>query len=341
VTPAGPVVIEHVHITAVSATNRRDRNEDAIGVGGWVLQGEDVNPLAVLHLVDADFPVAVAVTDGMGGLADGDVAARLAARQLTGRWSHQPGSEVSLRNAFRLADDVVHQEAPDGEPMGCTAALLIVRCDGTAIIGNIGDVRIYRMYAGQLSQISEDDRVDDGGVVSRCIGGRHRTRTEPHELVLDVQPGDRLLLCSDGLYDVVPHERIRDVLRRETASDAVVDLMNDAKDVGEDNVTIVVVEFSASPQAPGQRSTARPARVAQPARPVAQPAPPQQQLPKQPPPPRQPPPPKQSRPPAEQQAQAQTQTQSQGRQRRVKPAVDQDGAAKAPWYQRLRSRRDR
>lgn len=264
--PMGPAVVGSVTITLVTASGGRERNEDAIGLDGWVMHGEDVNPMTVTRRTAAEVPIVVAVVDGMGGLPAGDRAARIAARELTLRKQHRPGSEVSLRAAFQRADDAIRTSAVGADKgMGCTAAMIIVRRDGVAILGNIGDVRIYRRLGQYIGQLTQDDRLDYDGVVSRCLGGRHRVAADPHEHIVRVTPGDQLLLCSDGLYDAVGEEFVAETLVTMGADHAVAELINKAKKLGNDNVTIVLMEIKGVEAGPPPPSPPKPPAQAPPA----------------------------------------------------------------------------
>jgi protein phosphatase len=264
------VVIDSVLITLVTARSGRARNEDAVGIDGWVLHGEDVNPMNIVRHTSVDVSVVVAVTDGMGGIPGGAVAARIAARELTARRLHRPGSRSTLKAAFQRADDAVRGAGESvSKGMGCTAAVVIVRRSGTAVLGNIGDVRIYRLVGGYLGQLTRDDRLNHDGVVSRCLGGRYRSSVEPHEIEIEVRPGDQLLVCSDGLYDAVDDGYVAEVVRTMRPDHAAATLIKAAKDSGnDDNVTVALLEVQGpliqSPPQQVSRVQAQPAPGPQP-----------------------------------------------------------------------------
>lgn len=217
-----------IRLSAATAIGGRDRNEDAVGVDGWVLSGDPRTPLDVLVPLPVDGPVRIAVVDGMGGLPDGERAAVLAVRLLT--------SGVS----FEHADQEIRAS---GTGMACTAALVSVSANGDTEVANVGDVRVYRVQDGYAAQLSEDHRTDPT-TVTRSLGG---TETPPTPAVRTVhlRPGDRLVLCTDGVHDTVPKPTIATTSTGPTR-DAVHRLIRaatESPDNDNDNATAVVLEL--------------------------------------------------------------------------------------------------
>ena len=266
-------LITSVDVAVATAGNRRDRNEDAVGLNGWVVYGDEVNPLEVTLRVGSRRPAVVAVTDGIGGAPEGDRAARLAAAELTAR-RREPTSTGALRHAFVAANEVIMERTGEHNAgMGCTAAVLAVRSDGRVVVGNVGDARAYRMVDGYLAQLTEDDRLS-GNTVARCLGGRVHMPVDPHLYEVAVNPGDRLLLCTDGLYDAVPDAAIEGILAGPAdAGHKVAALVRAVLDSDwEDNVTVALLRPNGPPIRPpaGQtspdlrRALAPPVRAAEP-----------------------------------------------------------------------------
>lgn len=240
-------VLGVVRLAIATAINGRRRNEDAIGVGGWVLVADHPGPLELSVPVGPGRPAVVALTDGMGGHAAGDTAARIAADQLT---RSVPRSSEGLVEVFCRADDAI-REAASGERtgMGCTAAVVFVYDSGQVIIANLGDVRAYRVVDGYLGQVTIDDRPQEApgspptGSVTRWLGGQRRSVVEPHLCELTARPGDRFLVCTDGLYDVVSlsaHHGLATGIACSTAQN----LVHSAVINNGDNATVVVLDVA-------------------------------------------------------------------------------------------------
>lgn len=206
-----------------------------------------------------------AVADGMGGHAGGEVAARTAIEALQREFGlHQ--SADGLAGAVRQANVAVwerSQEDADLRGMGTTltTAALVGTPDGDRLVmANVGDSRSYRLHEGRLIQLSHDHSVAeelvDRGELSEAEAAIH-----PHRHILtralgvasavdvDVwemmpESGDRYLLCSDGLTNEVPEERIAEVLTSESdpqkAAETLVRLANESG--GNDNITVVVLD---------------------------------------------------------------------------------------------------
>lgn len=243
----------------------RKGNEDA--VGDPRLLAEVVGPPTRL---DARGTL-LAVADGMGGHALGEVASRLAIEALFSSYYGADGSPPEdLRRAVLAANEVVHRanagrvEAADkhGQSrMGTTLVAALI--GGSALhVANVGDSRAYRLHEGALLPITADhslvaEQVRAGmiseadartypyrNVLTRAIGGSSEV-----EVDLFSAPwlrGDRLLLCSDGLHGPVPDDLIRRALLElepEDAARALVDAANARG--GPDNVTVIVATWSA------------------------------------------------------------------------------------------------
>lgn len=206
-----------------------------------------------------------AVADGMGGHLAGDVASATAVDVITERASSanldDPRSlSVLLRDANRAIWEKARAD-PSLKGMGTTCTLVMID-DGHAEIAHVGDSRAYLLRDGELTQLTEDHTL-----VSRMVKeGRLREEEAAHHPQrsiitralgvdadvdvdlepLDLVPGDRLLLNSDGLTSMVDPGRVRQVLVDErdaqAAADRLVDIANEAG--GEDNVTVVVIDVA-------------------------------------------------------------------------------------------------
>lgn len=211
-------------------------------------------------------PVLLAVADGMGGEEAGEVASSMAVRRLVDQASKQFSTQPVLSSAWvksLVADvnSVVSAEAAKrGHVMGTTLVMAAVQ-NGIAYLANVGDSRIYRWRTGtnELLRLVKDHSlvqllVDEGIIddedryshprrnyVTRSLGDPN-TGTSDDNPALTLQSGDWLMLCSDGLWEMVRDDAILDVLRRaksaQAACDALVELAN--ANGGEDNITVVI-----------------------------------------------------------------------------------------------------
>ena len=213
---------------AASVTGQvRERNEDSAYAGRWLY----------------------AVADGLGGHPGGDLASAAAIRALA-RYDEPPAGdrepEQALRRAFAAAAEAVAKAAaaqPDLATMATTLTALL-RSDDRVVLGHIGDSRAYRLRGRVLKQLSQDHVTEIpvfGSVMTRCIGAG--SDEGPDITGHDARPGDRWLLCSDGLYGVVSDAGIRKVLRAGTPAGAVDQLLERADAAGSpDNVTVIVTD---------------------------------------------------------------------------------------------------
>lgn len=209
-----------------------------------------------------------AVADGMGGHAGGDVASAIAAkyfatldREFESTEEASAGLLRALVEANTLIVDAV-EEHPELRGMGTTASL-IAAVGEQLVIGHIGDSRIYRLHGGTLTQETDDhtfvQRLVDAGRITpeealvhprrsvlMKVLGDVETKPEGDAKVVDAVPGDRWLICSDGLSSYVDELPIRTALARMELSSREVcdDLVQLALDNGApDNVTVVVLEI--------------------------------------------------------------------------------------------------
>ncbi|WP_157987512.1 Stp1/IreP family PP2C-type Ser/Thr phosphatase [Jiangella endophytica] len=209
-------------------------------------------------------PYLLAVADGMGGHAAGEVASRAAIDELVNADQLPDGDPIDVLSAAVSAangriDDMARAD-PSRAGMGTTSTALLWNGAQLAL-GHIGDSRAYLLRNGSLTQITRDHTfvqslVDDGritpedarehparSVVTKVLQGQSPIR--PDYSIIDVQAGDRLLICSDGLSDVVTDQEIETTLgRAHTIDDAADQLIAMALDSGApDNITVVIGEL--------------------------------------------------------------------------------------------------
>jgi PPM family protein phosphatase len=217
----------------------REQNEDAVVIGPATIHGLSMRAPMVCELALTE-PVLVAVADGMGGHAAGDVASAHTVRALA---TCPPTDPDGLLDALRRADDellAMSAEDPLVFGLGTTVAGVLCTADG-GVFFNVGDSRVYVEHGGYLTQVSTDDRGVTGGL-TQCLGGR--SYGAPLQVTLEELPAaDRVLLCSDGLSDLVSREDMEELLAKaETPCHAVTSLWAAAMDAsGRDNITIVLL----------------------------------------------------------------------------------------------------
>jgi serine/threonine protein phosphatase PrpC len=211
-------------------------------------------------------PVA-AVADGMGGHSAGEVASAIAIEELAalgsrGPWANETAATDDLKQAILRANRRIREmAASDRKLNGMGTTLVALLEDGDLVhLANVGDSRGYLLRQGELSQVTVDhslvqELVDDGrlspedaerhpqrSVITRALG--IDPEVEFDLFTYKLQVGDRLLLCSDGLSDVVEPTQIRNVLLRfRSAQHAARQLVTVANEEGgPDNITVIVVD---------------------------------------------------------------------------------------------------
>lgn len=210
------------------------------------------------------------VADGMGGHAGGDVASSIAVRELEPLDGAYGGPEEA---ATALSETLSHTAAelitvvatrPELAGMGTTVSALLM-VDDYAVIAHIGDSRIYLLRDGQLTQITTDhtfvQRLVDSGRITPEEARYHPRRSvlmrvlgdmdahpEIDTITMQTQPGDRWLLCSDGLCGVVDDAHTGKTLAQGLTPGRTADLLlRQALDAGApDNVTVVIVDVGGS-----------------------------------------------------------------------------------------------
>lgn len=209
-----------------------------------------------------DFLLVVA--DGMGGEPAGDVASRIAADALRDAFSRLPEGDLgqALKQAYRKANDAVFEagvKEPTYAGMGTTLTSALIH-GRFATVANVGDSRAYLLRGQGLTQVTRDhtlvqDEVAKGrisaeaargdprrNILTTSIGSSARLDSKlPNIFELTLLPGDRLLLCSDGLYDVLDDVDIRRALMGAEPDIAARALVALAKERGtRDNASAVV-----------------------------------------------------------------------------------------------------
>lgn len=248
----------HKHISACGCSigRIRNNNEDNFCFNGIVLQAEN-NGLRDVLVVSGtlDKPLCVGVFDGMGGEALGEVASYIAATVLNKRSKSGLGApEKILLDACNEANSLICVETRKRQVsiIGSTmTALWLEKND--AVLLNLGDSKAFLLRDGVLDEISVEHtdraRLAQLGITMRKPRLTQHLGINPADMLLEpaiwrgkTLPGDRFLLCSDGLTDMVFEAEIADtLLSLSEPSDCVRKLINAAiANGGRDNITVIV-----------------------------------------------------------------------------------------------------
>lgn len=233
-------MVRYLWATASHKGRLRDNNEDTVFPDS---SGE------------SDGGAVLIVADGMGGHVAGEVASRLAVNTAA---STEKDAVARVKAANKAIREEVARE-PGLEGMGTTMTLASLEEGGSARLAHVGDSRAYLLRSGELRQLTEDHTVAAEYVAQGQISPddaaahpqRHMlTRTlgltpgiQVDEVSIDLESGDRLLLCSDGLTEMIPDDRIAEILGEGSPDEAVWELVESANEEGGvDNITVIVVE---------------------------------------------------------------------------------------------------
>jgi protein phosphatase len=226
-------------------------------------------------------PHVVAVCDGVGGAARGDIASSTAITQLRKLEEAPPGPDTTDSDLLGLVSNALHRahariaELVDENPSlnGTSTTATVALFDGKRVgMGHVGDSRAYLFRNGEISQLTNDHTfvqtlIDEGRIseaearvhphrnlILKAIDGIHDL--EPDLFVLELTVGDRLLLCSDGTSGVLDAGRLADILSSGTPDYAAVELVRASLEAGSsDNVTCLVADLIAgSPDDPATQA---------------------------------------------------------------------------------------
>jgi protein phosphatase len=248
--PSAPTGLQ-LDFSAISDVGRvRKDNQDSGYAGPWLLT----------------------VCDGVGGAARGDIASATAVSQIR-ELDHAPAEgDLAILDRVGAAMLDAHREIGrlvDDDPAinGTSTTATVALFDGQRVgVGHVGDSRAYLFRGGELSQLTTDHTfvqslIDEGRIteeearvhphrnlILKALDGVHDV--EPDLFVLELVPGDRLFLCSDGACGVLDDGRLADVLSMGTPDYAATELVRASLEAGSsDNVTCVVADVF-DPEAP-------------------------------------------------------------------------------------------
>lgn len=210
-------------------------------------------------------PPLFVVADGMGGHAAGEIASEIAVNTIAECAPDYPDAELLGKAVEQANRDIINAaltgEGREGMGTTCTAAIL----EGNKlVIAQVGDSRAYLLHGGQLTQITRDhslmaNMIEAGqltpeearvhpnrSVITRALGSDPNTVADLYEI--NVEDGDRLLLCSDGLSSMLEDDEIQAVMNRIAEPQrCVATLVNGAVAAGGlDNITVVIANVEGS-----------------------------------------------------------------------------------------------
>ncbi len=226
---------------------KRSNNQDCIFVSD-----SSVGPLPNLYIV----------ADGMGGHAAGDFASRYAISVVLDfiKKSTITNPISLLKRAMILASNEVYKEAEkDKEKTGMGTTMVACVIDGNeAYIANIGDSRLY-LINDDIRQITLDHSLveelirtgqldrnkgrnhPEKNIITKAMGSRDEAMPDFFEITLS--PGDKILMCSDGLSNMVENDEIRDIITEARSPEIAVEMLIDKANYygGNDNISVVVI----------------------------------------------------------------------------------------------------
>ena len=201
------------------------------------------------------------VSDGMGGHAAGEVASSIAVETI-GAQAPAEADDILLGAAVEAANLAIIKGAEEGRGkpgMGCTATAVLIKGEHMAV-AHVGDSRAYLLHEGRLVRVTHDhsfveELVDAGeitagearvhpsrSIITRALGSDPDMYAD--HFMLDVEAGDRIIVCSDGLSSMVPDAQIEAVaVSNVTPQGAADNLVAEAlAEGGHDNVTVIVID---------------------------------------------------------------------------------------------------
>lgn len=244
---------DQLHIRAIMRTDAgcvRRNNED--NAGFLFVDGNKTDFFAIL-------------ADGMGGYERGEIASRIMVDTACESNGRTIGKDPHrwLSDIFRKANSRIYKLSLQLQSvMGTTCSMLLIR-KRKVWCAHTGDSRIYLLTEGKLTQLTCDHTVvgemvrrgeitmeeavvhPQRSVLTKAIGTKPHVEPDIFRFTSPVRTGDRFLLCSDGLYDLVPDDEIQRLLTLQSLKAAAVSLVDAAKERGGyDNITVVIVEIN-------------------------------------------------------------------------------------------------
>ncbi len=245
-----------LRISCVSDVGRvRDNNEDMASVGMYLTRDNSLN---IDKEVSDDECFCLLVSDGMGGHECGEYASQFTLEALRAFLldktlaHHNPVSDLALKiKTISSCLNIKARERHQGKAMGCTLTG-IVWMHGKTLLVNAGDSRTYRLRDGLLRQLTVDQTLHErdlvplpaGKALYNCIGAGCDTEAGIQDISGRLMESDRILVCSDGLSDMLEDDVIERLLAEGGPEESCAALVDAAKrNGGVDNITVIVADI--------------------------------------------------------------------------------------------------
>lgn len=232
--------------------------------GATDIGGRENNEDAYIAVTLTNRLYLFAVADGLGGHKAGEIASALAVKELsevvkkdTDAHSLESMKELLARGFRKANEEVMHQAsaAPERLGMGTTLVAALLNEEGRGVIANVGDSRAY-LIGNKITRITKDhsyvQELVDRGVITQEEVAWHPQKNIVTKIIgmegvepdfFEIELGENiLLLCSDGLTDALSDEEIREVIISSKIEDVCKNLVESAKPVSRDNITVVVAK---------------------------------------------------------------------------------------------------
>lgn len=247
-----------------------------VGLSLSRLQNEDNFGIRQQYLNSKEKLILAVVADGMGGMAKGEIASKIAVETLLGEaipphFQTPEQRDLWLTDTFQKANQAIAAEVDNGG----TTLSVVLACNDKLMIGHVGDSRIYLLRQGKIQQLSQDHSLvglmvnngeiteeesrnhPDRNVLLRSLGSKNslspgyvqNLTVTTKNLVLSLESQDILLLCSDGIWDLVRDEELQTIFSSPSSSlqDGVDNIIQKVLDAGaSDNATLVALQYSTS-----------------------------------------------------------------------------------------------
>ena len=247
-----------------------------VGLSLSRLQNEDNFGIRQQYLNSKEKLILAVVADGMGGMAKGEIASKIAVETLLGEaipphFQTPEQRDLWLTDTFQKANQAIAAEVDNGG----TTLSVVLACNDKLMIGHVGDSRIYLLRQGKIQQLSQDHSLvglmvnngeiteeesrnhPDRNVLLRSLGSKtslspgyvQNLTVTTKNLALTLENRDILLLCSDGVWDLVRDGELQAIFSSESSSlqDGVDTTLKKVLDAGaSDNATIVALQYLTS-----------------------------------------------------------------------------------------------
>ncbi len=208
------------------------------------------------------FPNLFIVADGMGGHNAGDFASRYAVESfLDYIQTSKPDALIRMVDeGVKYANKKIIEKSLENSElrgMGTTMVVAFIE-DGQLFVGNVGDSRLY-LIDQEINQVTEDHsfvetlvrageltreqarKHPDKNIITRALGAAENVKMDFFEV--DLEKGDKILMCSDGLSNMVDDDTLFDIIKHTYIGDVVDELIEEAKmNGGSDNIAVIVVD---------------------------------------------------------------------------------------------------